>query len=102
MSLDILPNEDSLNKFNKFKINKNIQTIMFNIRLTEGKEHVVFVKELYESSLIEKNISDSLPNDEAIFIYRKIIVKNKEEKIICIMYYPKYARACKIFLCCNI
>ena len=80
MSLNIQPNEDSLNKLNEFKTNKNIQAIMFNIRHAIDIESVVFVKNFYENELIEKNINDSLPIDEAIFIYRKINVKNKEKR----------------------
>ena len=90
----IEPCEDALNKFNEFKINKNISAIMLNIRKVEGIEHVVFVKNFFQDST-EKDIINSLPDDEAIFVYRKINLNNKGEKIICILYFPENARATK-------
>ena len=90
----IEPCEDALNKFNEFKINKNISAIMLNIRKVEGIEHVVFVKNFFQDST-EKDIINSLPDDEAIFVYRKINLNNKGEKIICILFFPENARAIK-------
>ena len=90
----IEPCEDALNKFNEFKINKNISAIMLNIRKVEGIEHVVFVKNFFQDST-EKDIINSLPDDEAIFVYRKINLNNKGEKIICILFFPENAKATK-------
>ena len=81
------PCEDALNKFNEFKKTKNITTIMLNIRKVEGIDHVVFVKNFFQDSRKE-DIINSLPDYEPIFIYRKINLNNKEEKIISIVFFP--------------
>ena len=86
------PCEDALNKFNEFKKNKNITTIMLNIRKIEGIDHVVFVKNFFQDST-EEDIINSLPDYEPIFIYRKINLNNKEEKIISIVFFPINARS---------
>ena len=93
----IEPCEDALNKFNEFKTSNYISAIMLNIRKVEGFDHVVFAKNFYQDSA-EKEIIDSLPDDEPIFIYRKINLNNKGEKIICIIFFPKNARAKKKML----
>ena len=93
----IEPCEDALNKFNEFKTSNYISAIMLNIRKVEGFDHVVFTKNFYQDSA-EKEIIDSLPDDEPIFIYRKINLNNKGEKIICIIFFPKNARAKKKML----
>ena len=89
----IEPSYDTLNKFNEFKTTNNIVAIMLNIRKIEGVQYVVFVKNFFEDSP-ENNIINSLPDDEPIFLYRKIYLK-KSEKIICILYCPKYCKAFK-------
>ena len=86
------PCEDALNKFNEFKKTKNITTIMLNIRKIEGIDHVVFVKNFFQDST-EEDIINSLPDYEPIFIYRKINLNNKEEKIISIVFFPINARS---------
>ena len=86
------PCEEALNKFNEFKKTKNITTIMLNIRKIEGIDHVVFVKNFFQDST-EEDIINSLPDYEPIFIYRKININNKEEKIISIVFFPKNAKA---------
>ena len=91
------PCEDALNKFNEFKITKNISTIMLNIRKVEGIDHVVFFKNFFEDST-EEDIINSLPDNEPIYIYRKINLNNKEEKIISIVFCPKNAKAKKKML----
>ena len=86
------PCEDALNKFNEFKKTKNITTIMLNIRKIEGIDHVVFVKNFFQDCK-EEDIINSLPDYEPIFIYRKININNKEEKIISIVFFPINARS---------
>ena len=93
----IEPCEDAINKFNEFKKDKNISTIMLNIRKVEGIDYVVFVKNFFQDST-EEDIINFLPNYEPIFIYRKIALNNKEEKIISILYYPKNSRTKHKFL----
>ena len=90
----VIPSYEAINKFNEFKTTNKIIAIMLNIRRVEGQDQVVFVKNFFENSQ-EKDIINSLPDDEAIFVYRKIYLKEKGEKIICIVYFPKNARAKK-------
>ena len=86
--------DNAINKFNEFKTSNKIMTIMLNIRRLEEGDQLVFVKNFTED-IPEKDIINSLPDDEAIYVYRKIYLKEKGEKIICILYFPKNARAKK-------
>ena len=90
--------DDAINKFNEFNTSNKIITIMLNIRRLEECAQLVFVKNFLEDTA-EKDIINSLPDDEAIYVYRKIDSKEKGEKIICILYFPKNARAKKNDLC---
>ena len=92
---DIKQWEDALNKFNEFKTANNISEIMLNIPKVEGIEHVVFVKNFSFQDNTEKNIINSLPDDETIFIYRKINLNNKEKKLYVFCIFQRKAKAIK-------
>ena len=99
MNAGINPTEETLAKFNEFKMKKKLAAIVFKIDKIDGQEHVVLDKEFLKDGFKQDDLIEALPTDEGRFIYLDFVYENddgiKVYKIISILYCPTTAKAAK-------
>ena len=99
MNAGINPTEETLAKFNEFKMKKKLAAIVFKIDKIDGQEHVVLDKEFLKDGFKQDDLIEALPTDEGRFIYLDFDYENddgiKVYKIISILYCPTTAKAAK-------
>ena len=99
MNAGINPNEETLAKFNEFKMKKKLAAIVFKIDKIGGQEQVVLDKEFPKDGFKQDDLIEALPTDEGRFIYLDFDYENddgiKVYKIISILYCPTTAKAAK-------
>ena len=99
MNAGITATEDTLAKYNEFKMKKKLAAIVFKIDKVDGDEKVVLDKEFPKDGFKQEDLVDSLPTDESRFIYLDFAYENDDGitvyKIISILYCPMYAKAKK-------
>ena len=99
MNAGIKPTDETLAKFNDFKMKKKIAALVFKIEKVNGAEKVVLDKEFPKDGFKQEDLIDSLPTDEGRFVYLDFDYDNddgiKVYKIISILYCPITARATK-------
>ena len=99
MNAGINPNEETLAKFNEFKMKKKLAAIMLKIDKINGIEQVVVEKEFLKEGFKQDDLIEALPSDEGRFIYIDFDYENddgiKVYKIISILYCPITAKAAK-------
>ena len=99
MNAGIKPTDETLAKFNDFKMKKKIAALVFKIEKVNGAEKVVLDKEFPKDGFKQEDLIDALPTDEGRFVYLDFDYENddgiKVYKIISILYCPITARATK-------
>ena len=99
MNAGIKPTDETLAKFNDFKMKKKIAALVFKIEKVNGAEKVVLDKEFPKDGFKQEDLIDALPTDEGRFVYLDFDYDNddgiKVYKIISILYCPITARATK-------
>ena len=99
MNAGINPTEETLAKFNEFKMKKKLAAIVFKIDKIDGQEHVVLDKEFLKDGFKQDDLIEALPTDEGRFIFLDFDYENddgiKVYKIISILYCPTTAKAAK-------
>ena len=99
MNAGINPTEETLAKFNEFKMKKKLAAIVFKIDKINGQEQVVLDKEFLKDGFKQDDLIEALPTDEGRFIYLDFDYENddgiKVYKIISILYCPTTAKAAK-------
>jgi hypothetical protein len=99
MNAGIKPTDETLAKFNDFKMKKKIAALVFKIEKVNGAEKVVLDKEFPKDGFKQEDLIDSLPTDEGRFVYLDFDYDNddgiKVYKIISILYCPITAKATK-------
>ena len=99
MKAGINPNEETLAKFNEFKMKKKLAAVVFKIDKVNGQEQVVVDKEFPKDGFKQDDLIEALPADEGRFIYLDFDYENddgiKVYKIISILYCPITAKAAK-------
>ena len=99
MNAGINPNEETLAKFNEFKMKKKLAAVVFKIDKVNGQEQVVFEKEFPKDGFKQDDLIEALPSDEGRFIFIDFDYENddgiKVYKIISILYCPITAKAAK-------
>ena len=99
MNAGIKPTDETLAKFNDFKMKKKIAALVFKIEKVNGAEKVVLDKEFPKDGFKQEDLIDSLPTDEGRFVYLDFDYENddgiKVYKIISILYCPITAKATK-------
>ena len=99
MNAGINPNEETLAKFNEFKMKKKLAAVVFKIDKVNGQEQVVVEKEFPKDGFKQDDLIEALPTDEGRFIYIDFDYENddgiKVYKIIAILYCPTTAKADK-------
>ena len=99
MNAGITPTEESLTKFNEFKMGKKLAAIVYKIEKVEGHEKVVLEKEFPKDGFKQEDLIEALPTDEGRFVYIDFDFENddgiKVYKIVSILYCPLTAKATK-------
>ena len=99
MNAGINPTEETLAKFNEFKMKKKLAAVVFKIDKVNGVESVVFEKEFPKDGFKQEDLIEALPTDEGRFIYIDFAYENddgiKVYKIIAILYCPISPKAAK-------
>ena len=99
MNAGINPTDETLAKFNEFKMKKKLAAIVFKIDKIDGQEHVVLDKEFLKDGFKQDDLIEALPTDEGRFIFLDFDYENddgiKVYKIISILYCPTTAKAAK-------
>jgi hypothetical protein len=99
MNAGIKPTDETLAKFNDFKMKKKIAALVFKIEKVNGAEKVVLDKEFPKDGFKQEDLIDALPTDEGRFVYLDFDYENddgiKVYKIISILYCPITAKATK-------
>ena len=99
MNAGIKPTDETLAKFNDFKMKKKIAALVFKIEKVNGAEKVVLDKEFPKEGFKQEDLIDSLPTDEGRFVYLDFDYENDDGitvyKIISILYCPITAKATK-------
>ena len=99
MNAGIKPTDETLAKFNEFKMKKKIAALVFKIEKVNGAEKVVLDKEFPKDGFKQEDLIDALPTDEGRFVYLDFDYENddgiKVYKIISILYCPITAKATK-------
>ena len=99
MNAGIKPTDETLAKFNEFKMKKKIAALVFKIEKVNGAEKVVLDKEFPKDGFKQEDLIDALPTDEGRFVYLDFDYENddgiKVYKIISILYCPITAKAAK-------
>ena len=99
MNAGINANEETLAKFNEFKMGKKLAAVVFKIDKVNGVEQVVFEKEFKKEGFKQEDLIEALPTDEGRFVYLDFDYENddgiKVYKIIAILYCPITAKASK-------
>ena len=99
MNAGIKPTDETLAKFNDFKMKKKIAALVFKIEKVNGAEKVVLDKEFPKDGFKQEDLIDALPTDEGRFVYLDFDYDNddgiKVYKIISILYCPITAKATK-------
>ena len=99
MNAGINPTEDTLAKFNEFKMKKKLAAIVFKIDKVDGVEQVVLEKEFPKNGFKQDDLIEALPTNEGRFVYLDFDYENDDGirvyKIISILYCPTTAKAAK-------
>ena len=99
MNAGINPNEETLAKFNEFKMKKKLAAVVFKIDKVNGQEQVVVDKEFPKDGFKQEDLIEALPTDEGRFVFVDFDYENddgiKVYKIISILYCPITAKATK-------
>ena len=99
MNAGIKTTDETLAKFNEFKMKKKIAALVFKIEKVNGAEKVVLDKEFPKDGFKQEDLIDALPTDEGRFVYLDFDYENddgiKVYKIISILYCPITAKATK-------
>ena len=99
MNAGINPTEETLAKFNEFKMKKKLAAVVFKIDKVNGVESVVCEKEFPKDGFKQDDLIAALPTDEGRFVYLDFDYENddgiKVYKIIAILYAPITAKAAK-------
>ena len=99
MNAGINPTEDTLAKFNEFKMKKKLAAIVFKIDKVNGVEQVVLEKEFPKNGFKQDDLIEALPTNEGRFVYLDFDYENDDGirvyKIISILYCPTTAKAAK-------
>ena len=99
MNAGINPTDETLAKFNEFKMKKKLAAVVFKIDKVNGVESVVFEKEFPKEGFKQDDLIAALPTDEGRFVYLDFDYENddgiKVYKIIAILYAPITAKASK-------
>ena len=99
MNAGINPTEETLAKFNEFKMKKKLAAIVFKIDKVNGQEQVILDKEFLKDGFKQDDLIEALPTDEGRFIFLDFDYENddgiKVYKIISILYCPTTAKAAK-------
>ena len=99
MDTGIKANDETLAKFNEFKMGKKLSAIVFKIVKVNNVEQVVFEKEFKKEGFKQEDLIEALPTDEGRFVYLDFDYENddgiKVYKIIAILYCPITAKASK-------
>ena len=99
MNAGINPTEETLAKFNEFKMKKKLAAIVFKIDKVNGVEQVVLEKEFPKNGFKQDDLIEALPTNEGRFVYLDFDYENDDGirvyKIISILYCPTTAKAAK-------
>ena len=99
MNAGINPTEETLAKFNEFKMKKKLAAIVFKIDKVNGVEQVVLEKEFPKDGFKQDDLIEALPTNEGRFIFLDFDYENDDGirvyKIISILYCPTTAKAAK-------
>ena len=99
MNAGINPNEETLAKFNEFKMKKKLAAIVFKIDKVNNVEQVVVEKEFPKDGFKQDDLIESLPTNEGRFVFLDFDYENDDGirvyKIISILYCPTTAKAAK-------
>ena len=99
MNAGINPTEETLAKFNEFKMKKKLAAVVFKIDKVNNVESVVFEKEFPKEGFKQEDLIEALPTDEGRFVFVDFDYENddgiKVYKIISILYCPITAKAAK-------
>ena len=99
MNAGINPTEETLAKFNEFKMKKKLAAIVFKIDKVNGVEQVVVEKEFLKDGFKQDDLIEALPTNEGRFIFLDFDYENDDGirvyKIISILYCPTTAKASK-------
>ena len=96
MNAGITPTDETLAKYNEFKMKKKLAAVVFKIDKVDGAERVVLDKEFPKEGFKQEDLIESLPTDESRFIYLDFDYENDDGitvyKITAILYCPMYAK----------
>ena len=99
MNAGINPTEETLAKFNEFKMKKKLAAIVFKIDKVNGVEQVVLEKEFPKDGFKQDDLIEALPTNEGRFVFLDFDYENDDGirvyKIISILYCPTTAKAAK-------
>ena len=99
MNAGINPNEETLAKFNEFKMKKKLAAVVFKIDKVNGVEQVVVEKEFPKDGFKQDDLIEPLPTNEGRFVFLDFDYENDDGirvyKIISILYCPTTAKAAK-------
>ena len=101
MSIDagISPTDETLAKWNDFKMKKKIAVLIFKIAKVDGKEKIVVEKEFPKEGFKQDHLIDALPKDEGRYIFIDFDYENDDGirvyKILSILYCPASAKAAR-------
>ena len=99
MNAGINPTDETLAKYNEFKMGKKLAAVIFKIEKVNGKESVVVEKEFKKEGFKQEDLIEALPTDEGRFVYQDFSYENDDGitvyKIIAILYCPTTAKASK-------
>ena len=99
MNARITATDETLAKYNEFKMKKKLAAVVFKIDKVDGVERVVLDKEFPKDGFKQEDLIESLPTDESRFIYLDFDYENDDGitvyKITAILYCPMYAKAKK-------
>ena len=99
MNAGITATDETLAKYNEFKMKKKLAAVVFKIDKVDGVERVVLDKEFPKDGFKQEDLIESLPTDESRFIYLDFDYENDDGitvyKITAILYCPMYAKAKK-------
>ena len=99
ISSGINPTEETLTKFNEFKMKNKLAAVIFKIDKVDKQEQVIFEKEFPKNGFKQEDLIEALPMDEGRFIYLNIDYINDDGirvyKLISILYCPTTAKPAK-------
>ena len=99
MDTGIKANDETIAKFNEFKMGKKLAAVVFKIDKANDVEQVIFEKEFKKEGFKQEDLIEELPTDEGRFVYLDFDYENddgiKVYKIIAILYCPFTAKPLK-------